>query len=432
MLSSSNPTYAQLHDLGTRVAHSRLTRRSFFERAFALGISASAASTILAACGGDSSANGSVTLTLWNALAHPNPALLQLYQDFHTANPHITIQETYYSYPDLYQKIVPAAAGGQLPDILNIDNPNHQTYSSQGILSDLTSQITSWGQGSNYYKGPWSSTLWKGKNYGVPYESNCLALFYNADMLSAAGIKPPTTWTELRSAAKRLTTNGVYGFSMSLIKTEEGTFQFLPFLWQSGADLNSLDSPDAISALQLLVDIMADGSMSKDVLNYTQQDSITQFVGQKAAISMNGPWQLQGLKTDAKFKYAVAPLPTGKQAANVLGGENWTISKTSAHVQEAWTFIQWTQMVDELTKYDIAAGALPSRQDVAQNATWQQDPFLSIFINQFANAKARAYGPNYPKMSAAIQTAFQSALTGQESAASALQKAAATVKPLLP
>jgi len=414
-----------------------MSRRTFFERAIALGVSSGMAAVILAACGGGTSSptassNGPVTLTLWNALAHPNPALTQLYQDFHAAYPHITIQETYYSYADLYPKIVSAAAGGQLPDILNIDNPNHQAYSSQGILADLTSQITSWGQASTYYKGPWSSTLWKGKNYGVPYESNCLCLYYNADILAAAGVKPPTTWAELRSVAKQLTTNGVYGYSMSLVKTEEGTFQFLPFLWQSGADLDSLDSPGAISALQLLVDLLDDGSMTKDVLNYTQQDSITQFVGKKAAMSMNGPWQLQGLKTNATFKYAVAPLPQGQQASSVLGGENWTVAGSSSHVNEAWSFIQWTQGVKELTTYDTTAGNLPSRQDVAQNAVWQTDPYLSVFINQFASAKARAYGPNYPQMSAAIQDAFQSALTGQASPAAALQKAAGIVKPLLP
>ncbi len=431
MNSSSTPPLEIMRDLGTNVAHGKLSRRTFFERAIALGVSTSVAASILAACGGSGS-SGPVTLSLWHALALPDPNIDQLYKDFHSAFPNLSVQATYYSYNDLYTKIVPAAAAGQLPDILNIDNPNHQAYSSQGILADLTSKISSWGQASNYYKGPWSSTLWQGKNYGVPFESNCLAIYYNVDMFNAAGLKPPTTWDELRSVAKKLTTNGVYGYSMSLVKSEEGTFQFLPFLWQSGADLSSLDSPAGISALQLLVDILNDGSMTKDVLNYTQQDSITQFIGGKAAMSMNGPWQLPGLKKGATFKYAVAPLPVGTQAANVLGGENWTISKTSQHVDEAWTFIQWTQGVAELTKFDIADGRLPTRSDIAQNPTWQNDPYLSVFIKQFPDAKARAYGPNYPKMSAAIQTAFQSALTGQSSAAAAMQQAASIVKPLLP
>jgi len=44
----------------------------------------------------------------------------------------------------------------------------------------------------------------------------------------------------------------------------------------------------------------------------------------------------------------------------------------------------------------------------------------------------RAYGPNYPKISNAVQQAFQAAISGQSSASAALAQAAQTIKPLLP
>src|SRR5271157_3595065 len=97
----SSPHAEALQDLATRVVRGKMSRRTFFERSIALGVSTSAAASILAACGSSTpAASGPVTLTLWHALAQPEPILAQMYVDFHTANPNLTIQSTYYSYGD--------------------------------------------------------------------------------------------------------------------------------------------------------------------------------------------------------------------------------------------------------------------------------------------------------------------------------------------
>ncbi|GCE22413.1 hypothetical protein KDK_62130 [Dictyobacter kobayashii] len=250
-------------------------------------------------------------------------------------------------------------------------------------------------------------------------------------MFKQAGVTPPTNWDELRSAAAKLTRNNVYGLSMSLVKSEEGTFQFLPFVWEAGADLDSIDSPPAVSALQLLVDLMKQGQLSRESLNWTQQDAITQFISQKAAMCINGPWNLPPTKQGAKFQWGVVPLPKGTQAASILGGENWAIAATSSHVQEAFDFLKWTQTPQPLKNYIVTDVRLPSRKDLGADPVFQQDPNLAVFVTGLASAKPRAYGPNYPKISNAIQQAFQSALSGQLTADVALKQASGIIKPLL-
>jgi multiple sugar transport system substrate-binding protein len=47
-----------------------------------------------------------------------------------------------------------------------------------------------------------NTSVFQGKNYGLPNNTNDIALFYNVDMLAKAGVQPPTTWAELRSASK--------------------------------------------------------------------------------------------------------------------------------------------------------------------------------------------------------------------------------------
>ena len=424
-----------LESLMMNVRAGRMNRRIFLERAVALGVSSSAALTLLDACGGASSSTGAssgpVTLTLWDYYNPPAKGYLSLIDGYTKVNPSVKIQHTTIPFADLKQKLLQGVASGQLPDIILIDNPDHSTFASNGVMADLTEQVKAWGQADQYFPGPWKSTIWKGKNYGIPNNSNCLALYYNKDMFKQAGVTPPTNWDELHSTSKKLVKKGVYGFSMSLVKSEEGTFQFLPFLWEAGADLDTIDSPAAISALQYLVTSVKEGLLSSESLNWTQQDAITQFIGQKAAMSVNGPWNLPATRQGAKFQWGVVPLPKGQQSASILGGENWAISSTSKHLNEAWAFLTWTQQAAQLKSYLVPDAKFPSRQDFAKDAAFQSDANLAVFSNALATAKPRAYGPNYPKISNAVQQAFQSAISGQMSAADALKQAAQTIKPLL-
>lgn len=415
------------------VRSGRMSRRVFLERTIALGVSSSAAMTLLEACGGSggSTSSGPITLTLWDYYNTVGNGYLGVISAFMKANPNIKIQRTAIPFADLKQKIIQAAASRQLPDIVVIDNPDHSAFSSMGILADITSEISAWGQSDQYFPGPWKSTTWQGKNYGIPNNSNCLALYYNKDMFKAAGVTPPTTWDELHSTARKLTKNGVYGFSMSLVKSEEGTFQFLPFLWEAGADLNTLNSASGVDALQFLVTLVKEGLLSSECLNWTQQDAITQFIAQKAAMCVNGPWNLAPTQQGAKFSWSVVPLPQGQQPASILGGENWAISVTSKHIQEAWSFLKFSQTATQLRNYIVQDNRLPSRKDLAADPVFQQDPNIAVFVKSLQTAKPRAYGPNYPKISNAVQQAFQSAISGQMTASAALNQATQAIAPLL-
>ena len=169
----------------------------------------------------------------------------------------------------------------------------------------------------------------------MPGEANTLALYYNADMFRAKGLdpdKPPKTWAELKSAVEKLTdpAKNVYGIGFSAIQSEEGTFQFLPFLQQSGGSLKDLASPDSVAALGLWADWVKAGQASRDVLVKRQFEMTSAFLGGASAMVISGPWELQRMDKDAKFEWRVAKLPVreGKNIeASALGGYVWGIPK---------------------------------------------------------------------------------------------------------
>jgi multiple sugar transport system substrate-binding protein len=407
-----------------------INRRTLIKSTGALAASTFAAPAILR----HASAQDAVTLTWWDYYDGSNAdaleAQLATYKD---VAPNVTIERTYIPFADLKQKLLQGAAAGDLPDIVIIDNPDHQAFASLGVLEDVTDRVTAWGQASAYFEGPWNSTVFQDRNYGIPDNSNCLVLWQNDDLLSAKSVATPTTWDELTAAVTAVSENDVYGLAVSGVKSEEGTFQWLPFLWETGADIPTIDSDGGRKALQLWTDYVANGWMSKAILNWKQSDVLGQFQNGKAAMMVNGPWQIPSLRTDTPdLKWSVAVLPQETQAASILGGENAALVAGGSNIDAAWDLLLWRQTDEPLKSYLLQAGKLPSKADLAQDEAWTGDPVINVFIEQLKVAKPRAYGDQYPDISAAIQDAIQAAVSGESSVEDALAKAQGIITPLLP
>ena len=223
----------------------------------------SAAST--SAAKGDASSSTTAasvqTIKYWHYFSNETGrAMQQIIDDYNKSQSKVVVKGQYVPFADLKKQITVGAAASSLPDIVQIDNPDHASFSAMGVLADITDKVKEWGEASGYYPGPISSAMYNGKYYGLPIDSNCLCLFYNKDLTDKAGIKTaPKTWDELEQDSAKLTTGSAKGFCMCCIKTEEGTFQFMPFLWQSGADYNSLGSNAAISAFTYVANLVKKG-----------------------------------------------------------------------------------------------------------------------------------------------------------------------------
>ncbi|WHY70111.1 ABC transporter substrate-binding protein [Fictibacillus enclensis] len=388
---------------------------------------------VLPACeSAEGKQDGKIKLTWWDYYgSEAAVAMNNAIKTYEKAHPNVDIERIEVSFGELKKKILLGAAGGELPDILIIDNPDHQMLAEAGILADLTKKVKVWGQEKNYFEGPLSSTVYKGKNYGIPLGSNNLALFYNEDLLKEAGIKPPKTWDELKNAAKKLTHNDVYGISVSAISQEEGTFQFLPFVWQAGSDLTHFNTQGSVDAISLWKELIDSHSMSKGVLTQTQQDVALQFINGKTAMMVNGTWQIPVLEKEKKLNWNVVELPGYKENSTILGGENYAITSTSKHKEAAWNVLMFLQEKENAKKILIQKGNLPPRKDYIQDDYWQKDPRLKTFANSMEFAKARAYGAYYPSISEEIQKMMQEVLTGSMPADQAVKQAAKKIKPYI-
>lgn len=322
-------------------------------------------------------------------------------------------------------KILKDAGARTLPDLVFADNPTLQQIAATGALTPLTDYgLTTDG----YFPGIVKAGTYDGKVYGLAPGVNGLALIYNKTLLAQAGIQPPTTWAELEAAAKALTRDGKYGLAFSAIPSEEGTWQFLPFFWSNGADLSTLDSPEAVEALAYVTGLVRSGSASASVLTWNQNDVADQFVSGNAAMMVNGSWNLARLDGEQGLEYGVVPLPApeaGKPPVVALGGEVGAIPATGADRQQAAAKVLGCVLSEPtMLAWDKSHAYVPSKVEVARKFG-QENPAMQPFVTQVETARSRTaeLGERYPKVSQALATALQSALTGQQTPEEALRAA---------
>jgi multiple sugar transport system substrate-binding protein len=326
----------------------------------------------------------------------------------------------------LIQKVLQQSSSKTLPDVLMLDNPDLQQIAATGALVPISDfGLTADG----YAKGVVDASTYQGKLYGLQPIANTIGLFYNKDILDKAGVQPPQTWSELRATAKKLTHGKKYGIAFSAPANYEGTWQFLPFMWSNGGDEKNIATPQTAAALQLLVDMVKDGSASKSVLNWTQADVNDQFKAGNAAMMVNGPWQFPVLNADKSLHYAVVPVPAPQQGAAIqspLGGETWTVPQTGnkARQQKAAKIVQCLNSDANQLKLAVERQTVPTKTALLSRFVAEQ-PSMQAFGDLVKTARARTaeLGAEWPKAATKIYTAEQAALTGQAAPLKALEQA---------
>ncbi len=387
-------------------------------------------------------ADDKIELTLWHYFGidydYSDGSVFQRDIDnFNAMQDRIHISYEYVSREDLMRQYQMGAISGELPDIGMVDNPDMASYIQMGVFADITDQLNEWGELDQFFTGPLNSCTQNDRIYGLPHNSNCLCLFYDKDALAEAGLEVPTNWTELRAAAKALTNTetGRYGFAISAVKNEEGCFQFIPWFLSSGGKLEELNGEGCVEALGFLNSLIEDGSMPKDIINWTQGDCNNQFISGGVAMQINGPWNVASINNMAPDKnWGVALIPHADNGVNasVLGGENFGITTACENVDAAMEFLEYLMSKEVSANFCETAGKFSPRKDSSESKEiWVSDPIFSVFAENMNYAMPRGPHPRWPEISTAISTAEHEVFTGSMDVQTALDEAAASVSAIL-
>jgi alpha-glucoside transport system substrate-binding protein len=237
MLISRSHRRNELDQLVEAYTSHRLSRRVFLQRAVAAGLSVSAATALLAACGGPSQPTVDV-LNVWGGEEQDSfKAVVAPFTK--TNNIAVNVEST----RDLDATLTSRIRGGNPPDIAILPNPGKmQQLAKQGKLVRLDTFLDMSKLRSDYASSWIDLGTYNGGFYALFYKAaNKGTIWYSPNQFNMLGIQSPATWPDLSALSDKIASSGKYPWSMGV---ESGAASGWPaadwvaeiYLNQSGPD----------------------------------------------------------------------------------------------------------------------------------------------------------------------------------------------------
>ena len=243
---------------------------------------------------------------------------------FEAANENIDLVVDVVSWNDIYTVVNTRIANGEAPDLLNIDG--FADYQADGLLlpaSEWVSEETY----AKFFDSFLEQSVVDGTVWAVPDLASARALYYNADILEAAGVAVPTTWEELKAACAAIKAYDaeIYPWGVDMT-TDEGQACFAYYAWNNNggfvdADGNwTLNSAENVEAVNFIVSMVQAGLTNTDPTTETRYDLQEMFASGKVAM-MVGPNQISKYcEQNGGINYGIAALPTNGDKAGASVG----------------------------------------------------------------------------------------------------------------
>jgi ABC-type glycerol-3-phosphate transport system substrate-binding protein len=340
---------------------------------------------------------GRTSVVFWHTQSGGNKSLLeQMAADFTKETGIIVRPEYVDGDPKLYQKIMAAIQTGNPPDMVVAHESRVNEYMEAGAVVELDQYINDpeIGLTKSDFNDIWPSYIetnqfpqYDSKMLSFPFIKNVLVMYYNKDLLKAAGYDgPPRTWDQFEEMCIAVTKNDVIGYE---IHPDASTIS--GWIYSRGGallddDLRSVrfDERPGSDALQLIKDLIDVGAARQEATMYgDRQDFGAQqvFVTQKCAFTMGSAADRlyyeetiggSTVAEGADFEWGIAMIPQiagDREPATILYGDgvNIAIFKTTEEKQRAcWQFIKWFAGKEQTARWTVGSDYMPVRKSAAE------------------------------------------------------------------
>jgi ABC-type glycerol-3-phosphate transport system substrate-binding protein len=356
------------------------------------GVAVVAATAAVAASSVRSS--GPTTITFWNGFTDADrPTVEALVNKFNASQTKYKVQLNIMKWDVLFQKLLPAYAAGQGPDIVAMDTQQLPGYASKGVLQPIGDLYASNAVPTKQLlPAAKASSVYQGKQYGVPMSFGTAAFYWNKDLFAKAGLDPntpPATWAEWASDAVKLT-QGDDGqgrpTQYGVVFPDRMAVQIWPVLmWENGGGVVSADGKQATigsAASVQAVNYWADLILSKHVspTGLTGVDADKLFAAGKAAMELNGPWASGSYKS-AGVNFGLGNIPAGTKGRATVGisiAMYLNAKDDAAKKAAAAAFFNYWNSKPVQVAWSLHSGWPPTRTDIPASA-FKSNPYISKF-----------------------------------------------------
>ncbi len=312
----------------------------------------------------------------WEAAFQPTQE--QFNADFMKRHADIKIKDVYNTWGD-HNKIVPTwAAANSLPDVIYVHGAYIQPWARLGLFKPLDQYLNrdKTFNLDDFFNVALVLYIRDGKHYAIPYDHGPIILGYNADMLDAAGVKPPdetTTMDQVAEMATKLTkARQQWGISRLLTGSNEG---FVARIGPWGGKVMDddetktlLNTPEAATALDFWAGIL---NKAKAAPSPADEQAIQggPWLAGKVGLYPCASWDTPTFAKNAKFKWDVAPWPKGPSGQKTGSfGSGFGITRDSKADEAGWTYLsEYLSKDGEEFMWGKTGRGSPSRKSAYQS-----------------------------------------------------------------
>ena len=403
-----------------------------------------------------------VTLTIWSAI-DDDDAYDQMMRNFRQSYPYASLVFKRYRLEEYEDQLLNALAEDRGPDIFMIHNtwvgkylskispqPPKVKVARQVVTGNLKKEVTIEVQEistisptklrNEFVDVVAADTIrkvdvaddpkhpdYQERILGLPMSVDTLALYYNKDLLNAAGIpNPPENWADVQEQVRKLALVSAEGniiragIGMGTGENVERSPDIISLLMmQNGAEMSddrgyitfnqmpdslrdTLEQPPAYGALRFYTDFANPG---KNVYtwNADQPNSMDAFIRGTSAFFLGYHYQLPTIRANApKLNLGITSVPQiqGTPEVNYANYWLWTVSTKSDAPDLAWHFINYMTGEDGVKLYQEELPRPTARRSFI--AEQLEDPDLGVFASQLLTAKSWYRGSDPEAMESAM------------------------------
>jgi len=315
-----------------------------------------------------------VTVRLWDQQVAA--AYRRSFDEFTRRHPAIEVRVNVVAYASYFDALRADVAGGSADDIFWISNAYFAPYADSRRLVDITNTM-----------GPQAVARWepsvvdqftrRGTLWGVPQLTDAgIALYYNADLLSAAGVDPATLntlrWSPddavdtLRPLLARVAgdrtrqwaynaANDLQGIYLNDVGSAGGVF--------ADGDRFAFDNPQAAEAFRYLVRLINVDRVSPPASDTNDNGDFSRnmFLQGRMALFQSGTYNLAQVESNAGFRWGVALLPAGPVGrVSVTNGIAAAGNSASPHPEAVRDVLEWMGSADGNAYLGASGAAVPA------------------------------------------------------------------------
>lgn len=337
------------------------------------------------------------------------------------------------------------------PDVMYEDTFKVKSDAEAGYILPLDDYLADWDDWDQFPDNAREAGAGDdGKTYGVPMGTDTRAIWYNKDVLAAAGVEvpwQPTSWQDIldtaatvKAASPDVIPFNIYsgkgqsegasmqGFQMLLSGTDDVLYNSDEKKWVTG-------SQGFEDSLGFIRDIYQGelGPTPQQALDKNVNTVVNAewFPGGTLAMSLDGSW-VSGtwLETGTApwpewndvMGQAAMPTQDGAEPGRTSMSGGWTLAMgaKTKNADAAWDFIATALDKDNSLSYDIAASQIAVRTDVAESPEYaESNPTFGFFSELVTDTHFRPANTDYAQVSNEITVAMEAVMTGQQTAAEA-------------